>query len=137
LVSAESAWLDQGAKGRRQFYHEVRETREFSIEDIHQIIYDIYGVGPIDFASVKIKQESSAGMPENVELTLKPEISLQVFGHQVSFEFTVEGKITKSAQSLITNLSRTDYYDDGDIRGESLADYDRVTEQWVLNRAYH
>ena len=132
LFGAESAWLNEGAKGHRQFYYEVRETKEFSIDDIHQVIYEIYGFNPTDFEPAIIKKESPAGALENVEIALKPEISLDAFGHQVIFEFTVEGNITKRTESFITNLHRIDLYDDGEVRGESLADYDRTTEQWVF-----
>ena len=122
LIHAESAWMNEGVKGREQFYYEVRETREFTIADIQEQLAVIYGLRPEYFASIDIKKESSGVILENVELHLKPEISIKLFGHQVSFEFTVEGRITKKTQSQITNLSRNDFYDDGDIRGESLAD---------------
>ena len=132
LVHAEIAWMNEGVRGREQFYHEVRETREFTIADIQEQIAVIYGLVPENFASIDVKKENLGGIPENVELHLKPEISVRLFGHQVSFEFTVEGRITKDTQSRITNLSRNDYYDDGDVRGESLADYDRITKRWIM-----
>ncbi len=110
----------------------MRETREFTIADIQEQLAVIYGLRPEDFASIDIKKESSGVILENAELHLKPEISIKLFGHQVSFEFTVEGRITKTTQSQITNLSRNDFYDDGDIRGESLADYDRTTGRWKM-----
>lgn len=132
LVHAESLWGNEGVRGREQFYYEVRETREFTIVDIQEQLAVIYGLRPEDFASIDIKKESSGVILENVELHLKPEISNKLFGHQVSFEFTVEGRITKKTQSQITNLSRNDFYDDVDIRGESLADYDRSTGRWIM-----
>ncbi|MDR3642536.1 MAG: hypothetical protein P4L74_02820 [Candidatus Doudnabacteria bacterium] len=55
LFHAESAWANEGAKGHEQFYYEVRETREFTIEDIQEQLAVIYGVRPEDFAKVEIK----------------------------------------------------------------------------------
>lgn len=132
FVHAESAWLNEGVKGHEQFYSEVRETKEFEIWDLWEPLRCIYGINPNHFGRIEIKKESSGGAVENAELYLKPEVSKIFFGHQVSFEFTVEGRITRKTQSQITNLSRNDYYDDGDIRGESLADYDRTTGQWRM-----
>ncbi len=134
FVNAEENWLDEGAKDKRKFYYEVRETKEFSIEDIIEQLAVIYGLRPEDFSSIDIKKESTGGMIENGELHLNEEKSRELFGHKVSFEFTTEGKITKQTQARITNLSRNDFYDDGDIRGEDLADYDRTTEKWIIKR---
>ncbi len=132
LFHAESAWMNEGVKGHEQFHYEVRETKEFTIWDLWEPLNLIYGLKPDHFGSIKIKKESSGGAVENAELFLKPEISMLFFGHQVSFEFTVEGRIAENVQSQVTNLSRNDYYDDGDIRGESLADYDRTTGRWRM-----
>lgn len=128
---AETRWFDFGQKGNRKFYFEVRETREFGIEDILEELAVIYGLRPEDFSEIKVKKQSGEIL-ENVELTLKPELSVQLFGHEVSFDFTVEGKLSEKIQSSVTNISRTDYYPDGDIGGESLADYDRVSEKWII-----
>jgi hypothetical protein len=133
LIHAESAWTYEGAKDREKFYYEVRETREFSVEDILWEISKIYDLRPEDFSSIVVKKESPGGMLENVELYLDPELSMRSFGHKVSFDFTVEGRISERIQGQVTSISRTDYYEDGDVGGgEGLMDYDRTKELWIM-----
>lgn len=132
LVHAENEWMNEGAKTPEKFYYEIRETREFSVEDIQEQLAVIYGIRPEDFGLIDIKKESAGGTLERAELHLKPEISRKLFGHLVSFDFMAEGRITKGHETFVTNISRNDFYDDGDVFGESLADYDRTTGKWKI-----
>ncbi len=126
LIDARNTWMEEGVRqgrDRQKFYYEVRETKEFTIEDILEQLAVIYQLRPEDFADIKVKKENSEIL-ENVALYLKPEISIRLFGNQVSFEFIVRGRLTDRAATSITNISRIDY-DENLVPNweESLADY--------------
>lgn len=136
-VEAKSMWDNEGAKDKGPFFYEVREIKEFTVKDIEEFLAIIYHIRHEDYAAIKIKTVNERGIPLNIELELDPEISHKLFAHQVSFEFTVEGSLTDDTQSHRTNISRTDYYEDGSIWGESIADYrreviDGADGAWVM-----